>query len=154
MASIVSVGDCLSTFEIRRTLLVADIGEVSLDNELRRQEIGDRLRGVPRGEFASEEASDAGSDCVTPPKNPASSARMPNKSPSPFSCILRSSSSDRRPSCSSISAMSRFNLLRVSKCSMTRAQQTYFRLLYRAFAAPTPKVMIKQPPNTILRRIS
>jgi hypothetical protein len=45
-------------------------------------------------EFTAELTTEFGLDWCTPPKKPASMARMPNRSPSSFSRIVRFSSSD------------------------------------------------------------
>jgi hypothetical protein len=59
--------------------------------------VGDVLRegvGEMPGEFTAELTTEFGRDWCTPPKKPASMARMPKRSPSSFSRIVRFSSSE------------------------------------------------------------
>lgn len=63
-----SVDDCLSIGGTARMVLDArDCEEFSFEKEFLRLETGERARGDVKGEFAREEAREAGSDWVTPP---------------------------------------------------------------------------------------
>jgi hypothetical protein len=134
--------------------------ELWADGLEERPRVGEVLReGVgelPR-EVTAELTTELGRDWCTPPKKPASMARMPKRSPSSFSRIVRFSSSEAvtlgglRPSSTSCCLMC-FRSLAVLADVDQRIRVGYLFRSMITLITPRSSVRVRSAPNTRLDR--